>query len=293
MRSLMRRSDSRADPAPSRWSWRMQRLMLTPTFRFGLRVGLPFCLTLTAGTIYLMDEGRRATISEAVLEAKTALQERPEFMVKLMAIDGATDELARDIRAAVPLDFPLTSFDLNLTEMRQTIAALDGVRSATVRVRPGGVLQVDVTPRDPVAIWRSATGLSLVDESGALVAEIFARNDFPELPLIAGEGAQKHVPEALALMRAAEPLGARLRGVVRMGERRWDVVLDRDQRILLPEVGAQAALEQVIALEDVQEVLTRDVARVDMRLSARPTIRMNKQATEKWWAIRTEGGQDQ
>jgi len=35
MRSLIRRrpETGKADPAPSRWSWRMQRLMLTPGFR--------------------------------------------------------------------------------------------------------------------------------------------------------------------------------------------------------------------------------------------------------------------
>lgn len=293
MRSLIRRSRDRSDPAPSRWSWRLQRLMLTPGFRFALRVGVPFCLTLSAGTIYLMDEGRREVISQSVQEAKTSLQERPEFMVKMMAIDGVNDTLASDIRTAVPLDFPLSSFDLELKDIRQRIAQLDGVRSVTVRVRPGGVLQVDVIPRRPVALWRTAAGLQLVDGEGARVAPADRRADFPELPLIAGKGANQHVDEAVQLIEAAAPLGARLRGVVRMGERRWDVVLDRDQRILLPEQGALAALERVISLEGVQDVLARDVAQVDMRIAARPTVKMNEQATQKWWAIRTQVGQEE
>jgi hypothetical protein len=49
------------------------------------------------------------------------------------------------------------------------------------------------------------------------------------------------VPEALALVAAARPAVPRLRGLVRMGERRWDLVLDRDQRILLPETRARCA----------------------------------------------------
>jgi len=88
-------------------------------------------------------------------------------------------------------------------------------------------------------------------------------------------------------------LGARLRGIVRMGARRWDVVLDRDQRILLPEDGALRALEQVIALENAPDVqvLSRDVARVDMRLPDRPTVRMNQEAIQEWWLIRQQAGQ--
>ena len=71
-----------------------------------------------------------------------------------------------------------------------------------------------------------------------------------------------------------------------MGERRWDVVLDRDQRILLPENAPVQALERVIALSEAQDILERDLAAVDMRIAARPTLRMNKAAVSEWWRIR-------
>jgi len=51
------------------------------------------------------------------------------------------------------------------------------------------------------------------------------------------------------------------------------------------------ALERVIALEGAQDVLTRDVARVDMRLGKRPTVQMNKDASEAWWDIKQTAGQ--
>lgn len=288
---MRRRSHPRSDPAPSRWAWRMQRLMLTPGFRLGLRAGLPFCIALLAGTVYLSDADRRAAITQSVADARAAIEQRPEFMVELMAIDGAEGQLAADIRAAVPLEFPQSSFGLDLATLRSGILGLPGVKTATVRIRPGGVLHVDVTPRIPVAVWRNADGLQLVDETGALVAEIAARSDFPQLPLIAGAGAAGHVPEALQLTRAASALGGRVRGLVRMGDRRWDLVLDREQRVMLPEVGALAALERVIALERAQEVLTRDVARVDMRLGQRPTIRMKPDANDTWWQVKQNQGQ--
>ncbi len=293
MFKMIRRSGSlnKSDPAPSRWAWRMQRLMLTPGFRFGLRVGVPFCVTLLAGTIYLADDDRRAAITDGVAEARASIEERPEFMVKLMAIDGAQDTLAAAIREAVPVRFPQSSFDLDLEAIRTQINQMHGVKNASVRIRPGGVLQVDITPRIPVAIWRNEDGLVLIDEAGAHVADIEARAEYAELPLIAGEGAQAFVPEALRLTQVAMALGDRLRGVVRIGGRRWDVVLDRDQRIMLPETGAIQALERVIALERAEEILARDVSRVDMRLAQRPTVRMNEEATREWWQIRQSAGQ--
>lgn len=290
MFSLIRRAPAKADPAPSRWSWRMQRLMLTPGIRLALRAGVPFCLTLMAGTIYLSDEGRRGAISQAVADARASIEERPEFMVKLLAVDGAEGDLSAEIRALMPFEFPQSSFDLDVKAFRTQVAALSGVKRANVRIRPGGILQVDVTPRVPVVIWRHDGGLALLDETGAHVDTVVSRTAFPELPLIAGEGAARHVPEALELMRVTKVLEGRVRGVVRMGDRRWDVVLDRGQRIMLPETGAQAALERVIALERAEEVLTRDVARVDMRLSTRPTVQMKEHAAEAWWQIKQPTG---
>ena len=283
MRALMRKKPQvgRADPAPSRWAWRLQRMMLTPGIRLALRAGVPFCITLVAGTWYLADEGRRGAIELAVAETRASIETRPEFMVNLMAVDGAKDELATFIRESLPLDFPVSSFDLDLDAMRATVSEISAVKSAAVRIRPGGVLQIDVEQRKAVALWRNDTGLALVDESGIYVAAATSRHARPDLPMIAGEGADSRVPEALKLIQAAAPLGKRLRGLVRMGERRWDVVLDRDQRILLPVEEPLRALERVIALEGAQDILTRDVARVDMRLARRPTVQMTNEAAEE------------
>lgn len=283
MRTLIRRKQAtgRSDPAPSRWSWRMQRLMLTPGIRLGLRVGVPLCITLAAGTWYLSDETRRGAIEKTVAETRASIETRPEFMVNLMAVDGATDELASYIRENLPLEFPISSFALDLGAMRAKLNEISAVKSASVRIRPGGILQIDITPRVAVALWRTAGGLVLVDENGIYVASATSRYARPDLPLIAGEGANEHVAEALDLIEVAAPLGPRLRGLVRMGARRWDVVLDRDQRILLPAEQPQRALERVLALESAQDILTRDVARVDLRLARRPTVQMTNEAAEE------------
>jgi cell division protein FtsQ len=276
----------RADPAPSRWSWRMQRLMLTPGFLLMLRAGLPFALTLAAATWWLSDPDNQTAIRDTVADARAAIEQRPEFMVNLMAIDGGDAELAERVRTAVPLDFPISSFDLDPDAIRARILEMPPIKQASVRIRPGGVLQIDLTPRVPVAVWRRPEGLSVIDDTGTQVATIDRRAMFPELPVIAGEKANAHVVEALDLIAAGAPLGDRLRGLVRLGERRWDVVLDRNQRILLPATGAVQALERVIALDGVEELLERDIARIDLRIAGRPTVRMNATATEEWWRIR-------
>jgi len=186
--------------------------------------------------------------------------------------------LADLVVATVPMAFPISSFDIDLEAMRQKVEELDGVRSARVRVGEAGHLKIDITPRIPVALWRDGDTLHLLDEAGTFAGVVETRTDRIDLPLIAGDGAQDHIEEALSLFRDAKPLQERIRGLVRMGERRWDVVLDRDQRILLPAEGAVAALDRVIVLQQASDLLDRDVAVVDMRNADRPTIRVNREA---------------
>ncbi|MFV2052181.1 cell division protein FtsQ/DivIB [Aliiroseovarius sp. YM-037] len=275
---LTRPTPPRRDPAPSRISYRIQRLLLTPLFRGFLRIGLPMAAAAGVGTMVLSDQDVRDRIGLTITEIRRSIEERPEFMVKLMAVDGASSEIGEDIREVLPVDFPVSSFDLDLEEMRNSVLSLDAVADADLRIRAGGVLQIDVTERVPAVVWRGPQGVELLDAEGHRVSALIARAERPDLPLLTGEGAENAVPEALAIFDVAGPILDRMRGLVRTGERRWDVVLDRKQRILLPEHGAVAALERVIALDQAQDLLGRDLVAIDMRNENRPTIRLAEQA---------------
>lgn len=283
----VKRPRMRLDPAPSRWSYRYQRLMLTPLFRKMLFLGLPLGISLGLGAAYLAQPERREAIVQAYFDLREQIETRPEFMVNLLAVEGASREIEDDIREIFPHDLPASSFDIDLEEVREMIVGLPAVADANVRIRQGGVMVAEVSERVPVAIWRSRDGLGLLDAEGVLIGEIDTRAARADLPVVAGEGADRVISEALALFMAGKPLGHRLRGLVRVGERRWDVVLDGGQRILLPEAGPVRALERVIVLDDVQDMLSRDLVAVDMRLAARPTIRMNTAAAEDWWQARS------
>ncbi len=273
------------DPAPSRWAYKFQRLLLTPLFWLMLRVVVPFTIVAVVTWVWLSDEARREKLMLLVNDVRTQIATRPEFLVSAVAIDGASDEVAANVREILSLKFPASSFDLDLEAIQRRVVALSAVKTASVRVRPGGILQLNIVEREPILMWRTHQGLFLIDRDGVVTSAVKARAARSELPLIAGKGASDHVNEALHIYASAGPLADRMRGLVWVGERRWDVVLDRDQRILLPEQGAVQALERVIALSEAQAMLERNLLIVDMRLSARPTIRMAQHAVEEWWQI--------
>jgi cell division protein FtsQ len=131
-----------------------------------MRVGLPLVLIIAAGVAFFSNPSRLDDLNDKVAEIRRSIEERPEFMVKVMAIDGASRLLADDIRSVIPVDLPLSSFDLDLEQMREEVEGLDAVAKADLRIRSGGILQLSVTERDPAIVWRSPEGLSLLDAEG-------------------------------------------------------------------------------------------------------------------------------
>jgi cell division protein FtsQ len=274
------KAGTKRDPAPSIWAYRLHRMWMTPYFRAFIRRGLPTLVIVVALGTYFTNDARQAAMVNGLVGLRTQFEQRPEFRVGLISVDGASIDLAEAIRAKIGVTLPMSSFDIDLDAARARIEGLDAVASAVVRVRAGGILHVEITERVPVIVWRKGDAIEMLDATGHRVAGLAARSDRPDLPLIAGDGADVAAGEALAVYAAAAPILPRMRGLVRMGDRRWDILLDRDQRILLPADNPVQAVERLIALDQVQDLLARDILTVDLRNEHRPVLRLSPFALE-------------
>ncbi len=264
----------RRDPAPTRAAYRMQRLWLTPGFRILMRFGLPVLLVALVAGGWLGSETRRAALVAKATEIRDTIANRPEFRVSVLQVTGASPALDAAIRERLAIKLPISRFDIDMAAAKEQVSMLDAVASAEVKVASGGVLSVAIRERQPAVIWRRGEELDLLDPSGRRVAKVLVRSDRPDLPVITGEGANLAAGEALAIVAAAKPVLPRVRGLVRVGERRWDLVLDRDQRVLLPAREPVRALERLLALDKAEDLLNRDILTVDLRNQLRPTLRL-------------------
>lgn len=268
----------RRDPAPSRIRYRLARLWLSPAVRALATFWLPIAAALGIGWLVLSHPGTYARIDGLIGALRERVFARPEFQLTGLAVIGGSDPLRAAVEEVVGLSFPLSSLALDLDAIRARVEALDAVENAEVSVASGSILALRLRERRPVAVHRTADGLALVDRTGKRVAALAARADRPDLALILGEGADDAVAEALSLQRAASPVAPRIRAFVRVGARRWDIVLDRDQRIMLPETGALLALERAMGLDRAEGLFERDVMALDLRDGARPVLRLGPEA---------------
>lgn len=256
----------------SRSSYRVQRLLLTRTFRVAALLAAGSAAAATAALLFWGEiDGRLAS---GVSDALGEIMSQPEFTVTGMSLQGASAHLEREIGALLPSEFPASAFSIDVEEIRRSIESLNVVESASVLIDPNGRIEILVVERSPVLIWRNGTRLSLLGDGGLVIGETWNRNDYPELRLVAGTGAEQAVSEALELHAALKPVSNMVRGLVRVGERRWDIVLDRSRRVMLPEDAPVQAANRLMELDRVDRILSREIAVVDLRVPGRVKVRL-------------------
>ena len=263
------------DPAPSRVAYRIMRLLLIPRLRLIFTLGFPSLLIFCATLGLFININVWENISAIKKDLKLAFVERPEFMIKVASIDGSSDELANEIREILPLDFPVSYFDLDIKYLHKVVNEIPAVASAAIKISAGGVMQINVAEKSPAFIWRKDNVMSVIDETGSFIRIANSRVDYPKLPLVVGEAADLAVSEISSLMQANEYFKDHVRAFIRVGERRWDLILENNVRIMLPQREFLAAFDRLMLMNEAGSLLSGRLSNIDMRLVVRPTVRVD------------------
>jgi len=275
VRSLRQKVRGNIDPAPSRVAYRIMRLLLIPRLRLIFTLGFPSLLIFCATLGLFININVWENISAIKKDLKLAFVERPEFMIKVASIDGSSDELANEIREILPLDFPVSYFDLDIKYLHKVVNEIPAVASAAIKISAGGVLQINVAEKSPAFIWRKGNVMSVIDETGSFIRIANSRVDYPKLPLVVGEAADLAVSEISSLMQANEYFKDHVRAFIRVGERRWDLILENNVRIMLPQREFLAAFDRLLLMNEAGSLLSGRLSNIDMRLVVRPTVRVD------------------
>ncbi|MGB1767126.1 MAG: cell division protein FtsQ/DivIB [Paracoccaceae bacterium] len=261
------------DPAPSRLGYKFSRWMLSPFIKKSVFFGMPLIILLLPVFIFLKDQNNKNLVEEIVLDFYRKIIERPEFMLSALSIQGSSDSLNAEIREILGLNFPISSFDLDLADLRNRVLSLPPVETAEVRLEGSSILHVKVKEKVPALLLKDDTGIHVLNKNGDYIRPLLSTEYGSKLPVITGEGAQKAAAEAFILFSALYDKLDEVRGLVLVGGRRWNIVLKSGQVIMLPEKKSEQAVQKILILDKAEKILSRDIAVFDFRLPYRITLR--------------------
>ena len=209
-----------------------------------------------------------------------AITARLGFAVDQVRVSGNKETSEIDILERLDLDGWTSLIGFDADAARQRIAGLAWVKVAAVRKVYPDALEVRIEERQPFAIWQHGSQLAIVERSGNVIAP-FDGGRHAVLPLVIGYGAAEQAAGFVDKIRRHPELASRVKGFIRVAERRWDLRLENGITIRLPETGEDRAITEVLRLDREDGLLSRDIAAVDMRLDDRLVIRLTPEAMER------------
>lgn len=184
---------------------------------------------------------------------------------------GVTDRDALWTALQVERGDPIFGFDAGAARAR--LLDLPWIHEASIERRLPDQLYLTIDERRPLAIWQRDGVQRLIDADGMeLTRQEIGR--WSHLPLVVGEGAERAAAAFLAEVDSNPAVAEAMTAAIRVGDRRWDLMLGPDVRVHLPEQDAHAALNRLEGLIVRDAILERRVAAIDLRITDRLVIRL-------------------
>jgi cell division protein FtsQ len=245
----------------------------------GLAIGW-LLVALAGGTLALVYDGHLARAGRALAAGGVDLSKDAGLAVREVYVTGRVRTGQASIVRALALrqDDPMLGFDPD--EVRARLLALPWVKTATVTRKLPQTVEVTITERDPLALWRDGRGTTLIDRDGVPI-RIRDLKPYAGLPLLQGDDAPANAAALLDVLRLDPGLYEQVKLARRVGGRRWDVLLDNGIAIHLPEEKLKAAWRQLATLANEKGLFDRDIVAVDLRLPDRLVVRLSPEAAAR------------
>jgi cell division protein FtsQ len=163
----------------------------------------------------------------------------------------------------------LVSFDAG--QARRMLEGMNWISAASVQRKFPNKLEISVTEREPFAIWQNGGTYNLIDRAGVAMGglELLGQS---HLMLVTGDGANLGAQQLVNHLEANPELMKKVSAAAMVGKRRWTLYLVNGVKIALPAEGVPEALNKVSELDASQNILSKGVREIDMRIAGRMTV---------------------
>ena len=245
------------------------------------RLGAAATVLVLLGSVGLgvVKGGHVDELSSALSDTRNAVANSFGFRIATVTINGRKQLSQDEILAVGGVNGRSSLLFLDAASVRDKLKADPWIADATVLKLYPDRLQIDITERTAFALWQRDGRLSVIADDGA-VLESYLTPRFTALPLVVGAGAETRAKEFLALLDRYPQVRSVTKAAVLVGERRWNLRLNDGLDVRLPENDVGNALATLTKLDQDDQLFSRDITAIDMRLPDRLTVRLSEDAAK-------------
>jgi cell division protein FtsQ len=230
------------------------------------RLVIVACLSLCVTTLFFYSAIKSGRYQSSILVFTSAIENGknlPEFEITGIKITNIKDlALKASISRILPA-VPVSRFDININNIKKLIVELPAVISADIKYEKKNLV-VDLLIDEPVAIWKkNEEDMFLLKENGQIYSKVDNNNTNPGLLRISGSGADNYLTEAISIYNMLSNNKIDIRGMERLGQRRWDIILDSSIRLKLPAENPNERVADFI--KNYAEYVSETISVIDLR----------------------------
>ncbi|MCB1531793.1 MAG: FtsQ-type POTRA domain-containing protein [Alphaproteobacteria bacterium] len=249
--------------------------------RFGVLLAILVALGWLGSWFFLSDAD---TATADWIENKTLkITANMGFTVENILVEGRVHSDADVLKAIINVKRGDPLFSFNPAEAKALVERVAWVKSARVERRFPNTIYIELTEREPLALWQKDKKLSVLDQKGEVITSS-GLSPFKDLIIVLGGQAPAHAPALFADLKAEPLIYERTKSVSWVGNRRWDVQLKSGVSVKLPEEDIGYALRRLAAAQEQDNLLDKDLSAIDLREAGRIVVRTRPGAVQEYKA---------
>jgi cell division protein FtsQ len=245
-------------PSKSNISLKRRGAILLHRFVFFIKLWIVILFGLIIFTDYF------AIYKEA---ARTELNEfaaKYGFVLETIVIEGQKNAPSKDIIQSLDADKGVPIFSVEIQKVKESLEDTTWIKKAIVERRLPSTIYIAIIERNPVAIWQFKRKLYLIDEEGNRISK-YKGDGFPELIHVVGQDANIYIHGLLSEINIYPSLASKIKSAVRFGQRRWNLNLEQNILVKMPEGGFSEAYEYLRQLHKDKKLFDQNYKMLDLR----------------------------
>ena len=190
------------------------------------------------------------------------------FSLENVLIEGQHNTRSEDILATLNADKGTSILSVDIKEVKTQLEKNPWIKAVAVERQLPSTLYIAILERTPIAICQINQKLYLIDEDGFNITNKDIEN-FAMLPHVVGTDANIYAAKLIEDLKNDPEIAKKLVSAVRYGERRWNLNLEENITVKMPEKNFEAALKYLSELNKLKKLFNQNYKIIDLRDSAK------------------------
>lgn len=236
--------------------------------------------SLIIAGVWFVVSGRYNAFRQKMTEAYVTTTAEKGFVVENIIVKGRHYLDKETVQAVVNARKGDPIFLFEPAEVRQQLENLSWVKTARIERRLPDTLVIEINERKPFVLWQHRQRLALIDNEGVVLTAEDLGN-YGDRLIVVGPHAHEEAYDLVRFLEAEPSIFEKTESAIHIGDRRWDLKLENDILVRLPENEMGLALSHLAKMHREENILAKDITLIDMRISDKIVIRPSTRANAK------------